>query len=105
VLRRTSARWRNPANEPTPEEAEILAQFQAQHQPGGPPPAPVVVAQGNQVHFYRPIVLQMEACLKCHGDALAPEAQSLLQRLYPADRATGYALGQLRGAWHVAWNR
>jgi len=40
------------------------------------------------------------ACLLCHGpdDTLAPELKELLATSYPDDAATGYAVGDLRGA-------
>ena len=37
-------------------------------------------------------------CLTCHGTNLAPPVQAALQAYYPDDRATGYTLGQIRGA-------
>ncbi|MCO4774355.1 MAG: DUF3365 domain-containing protein, partial [Deltaproteobacteria bacterium] len=39
-------------------------------------------------------------CLVCHGpkESIAPEIASLLAEKYPDDAATGYALGDLRGA-------
>lgn len=39
-------------------------------------------------------------CLACHGpaDGLAPEIRAKLTAAYPQDPATGYALGDLRGA-------
>jgi hypothetical protein len=42
-------------------------------------------------------------CVNCHGDAanLAPEIKERIAREYPADRATGYLPGQIRGAVSV----
>ena len=37
-------------------------------------------------------------CLVCHGPNVADDVSQALAQRYPADRATGYALGQLRGA-------
>ncbi len=37
-------------------------------------------------------------CLVCHGQALSDEVKATLQDYYPDDQATGYALGQVRGA-------
>lgn len=102
LLRRTSTRWRNPQNAPDTTEAAILARFQAAVD-AGQSPLPIVERHQGQVHFYRPIMLQMEACLKCHGEAISPDAQTLIHQLYPQDKAFGFRLGQLRGAWHVAW--
>ena len=54
--------------------------------------------------FFAPIVLNNELCLKCHGEPgrdIAPENAAVIQRLYPQDEATGFKLGQLRGAWRI----
>lgn len=50
-----------------------------------------------------PIVLDNPLCLKCHGgdDDIAPDTRRQLAELYPADKATGYELGDLRGIWRI----
>lgn len=42
-------------------------------------------------------------CLQCHGSAkqIPPPTAAMLNKLYPADRAVGYAAGDLRGAFSV----
>ena len=43
-------------------------------------------------------------CLRCHGEPgpdISAEDLALIQRLYPQDKATGFKLGQLRGAWRI----
>ncbi len=35
-----------------------------------------------------------------HGANVAPEVKAVLDETYPADKATGYSVGDLRG---VAW--
>jgi hypothetical protein len=42
-------------------------------------------------------------CLNCHGSAETtfPEVRKLLEESYPHDRATGYQVGDLRGAFSV----
>ena len=41
-------------------------------------------------------------CLTCHGpvEAIPPEVRAVLRKRYPSDQATGYSVGDLRGA---AW--
>ncbi len=41
-------------------------------------------------------------CLKCHGERLAPEVEDALKQHYPDDKATGYSLGQVRGAFSLS---
>jgi hypothetical protein len=40
-------------------------------------------------------------CLSCHGpvDTLDPELREALAQRFPDDEATGYQLGELRGAY------
>lgn len=40
-------------------------------------------------------------CLTCHGENLAPEVTQALARHYPGDQATGYKLGDMRGAFSL----
>lgn len=59
----------------------------------------VTEPQGKYFRYMKAIPLQ-DACLKCHGtdEARAPAAKEALAADYPHDKATGYTLGQLRGA-------
>mgnify|MGYP003340573505 CR=1 FL=1 len=43
-----------------------------------------------------------EICTTCHGVSLKPEVSARLQQLYPADQATGFAVGDLRGAFTLS---
>jgi hypothetical protein len=52
---------------------------------------------------YMQAIVTQPLCVACHGTALAPDVASALARLYPSDRATGFAVGDLRGAFVVRW--
>jgi hypothetical protein len=41
-------------------------------------------------------------CLTCHAEAIAPEVETKINQLYPADRARGYRVGDLRGAFTLS---
>ncbi|MDG1123040.1 MAG: DUF3365 domain-containing protein [Glaciecola sp.] len=41
-------------------------------------------------------------CLNCHGTNIDPAVQSIIESKYPSDMATGYQLGQIRGAFSLA---
>ena len=41
-------------------------------------------------------------CLKCHGERLTPAVEDALKQHYPDDKATGYSLGQVRGAFSLS---
>ncbi|MDZ4097730.1 MAG: DUF3365 domain-containing protein [Methylophilaceae bacterium] len=56
-------------------------------------------AGGSWFHYMRAIPTQPQ-CLQCHGslEQIAPNVRALLSAEYPADRATGYSAGDIRGA-------
>jgi hypothetical protein len=97
---RASLRLRNPANAAPDRVAAWLA---AQ---GERPAAGVdgfervdAVGDGRVARVLTPIAVE-PPCLACHGSAegLPPAVKALLAEKYPADAATGYAAGDLRGA-------
>jgi hypothetical protein len=52
----------------------------------------------------RSVVMQDQPCGACHGKDIAPDVQAAIDRHYPADMATGFSAGELRGAILVARN-
>lgn len=95
---RTSHRVRNPDNAPAPWLEPLLAQYVA-----GTASAPQLVELGADYYGYvEPIVTQPQ-CLACHGSELAPDVANQLAALYPDDRATGFAAGEFRGLFWVAF--
>ena len=42
-----------------------------------------------------------EPCALCHGKTLAPQIGDKIKSLYPLDQATGFELGEIRGAFTV----
>lgn len=57
---------------------------------------------GNEYRYVKALPVQ-QLCLNCHGpaDQLSPAVKSVLGQHYPNDRATGYSVGQIRGAISV----
>ena len=95
ALGRTSHRLRNPENRsPAWAAAHVAA---AADRPGADA-RPLVVDLGDRVGVLRPIHA-MAMCTTCHGpaDQIAPDLKETLAALYPADRATGFREGDLRG--------
>jgi Protein of unknown function (DUF3365) len=67
----------------------------------------VVVFSNQQAHYYKPILMQ-PMCLSCHGTPekeIAKELLPVIDSLYPADKATGYKAGELRGMWHITFTK
>lgn len=99
---RTSQRLRNPDNAPDDFEAAWLERLAGLHRAGEMPSevARVVEAgEGRELRYLKPIVIQADLCLQCHGDrdALSPEVRRILDERYPRDQATGYEKGDFRG--------
>ena len=40
-------------------------------------------------------------CLTCHGSELSKDTKAALKQHYPEDQATGYSLGDIRGAFSL----
>ena len=100
-VRRTSLRFRNPANAPDPLEKSILEEWE-QAGEAGTVSRVVEGPDGRELRYLKPIRV-LPLCVACHGPAeeIAPEVGAELARLYPKDKATGYGEGDLRGAFSV----
>ena len=104
--RRVSLRYRNQNSRPDPYEARLLERWQALHHLKQLPEESAEVVSDvegrRHLRYLRPILVQA-MCLNCHGapEAISAEVKQLLRQRYPADLATGYAAGDLRGAVSV----
>ncbi len=102
---RTSLRVRNPGNAPDHWEGQVLAEFEARRERGeevaGMERAEVVMVDGVQKFRYMKAIPTAGLCLTCHGSALSPEVVSTLRELYPEDQATGFGIGEIRGAFTI----
>lgn len=104
---RTALRIRNPANAPAAWQREVLHEFARRLEAGADPAsleyvAEVKVGEATERRFMKPI-MTAPLCLTCHGDALAPELAKIIAERYPEDQATGFAAGEMRGAFYVLW--
>ena len=96
---RTSTRLRNPSNAAPAWAADVLGQGV----PAGEAPQPRYFSgPTGELGALFPIVAQ-PLCMQCHGkdSDLAEPVRAQLARDYPTDRATGYAVGDLRGWFWV----
>ncbi len=103
--RRVSLRLRNPENAPDAYERAVLEELDQLNAEGRLPEEHhrvVEGADGPVLRYLKPMIAN-QLCLKCHGpvEQLAPEIRSLLAERYPEDRATGHAVGDVRGAVSV----
>lgn len=96
---RVSARPRNSSRGvPDAWERQVLETFDARQTAGELP---------NTINFgelvdgeYRYMQAQgvEPVCLLCHGETISTDVLEALQRHYPDDSATGYSVGEIRGA-------
>ena len=106
-MRRVTEKPRNPLDSPDSYERRVLARFEAQAKEGRLDATTVhtevvTVDDGRALRFLKPLTIK-KPCLACHGsgEQISAEVAAVLQERYPADRATGYATGDLRGAISV----
>lgn len=99
---RTSHRLRNPRNAPPGWAADAVARGASL--PLGSATAQTFSLPGGKAGLLRPIPTA-PVCLACHGDAatLPAELRAALAERYPADQATGFAAGSLRGWLWAEW--
>lgn len=106
VLRRVSEKPRNPKNAADDAQKELLAAFAGDLEKKKAPTPRTVTNPDGEVTFLAPIVIPAPLCMQCHGDEakdIAPETLTAIRKLYPDDKATGYKVGDLRGAWSVTF--
>ena len=104
-IKRISINYRNPVNKANAEETTLLQEWEKLVKNGQPLPShKVVTISENSAMFYKPIVINNEACLKCHGNVEGDLAK-VIKATYPEDRATGYKMGDLRGMIAVTIER
>jgi len=103
---RTSLKLRNPGNTPDAWERKVLESFEAR-QAGGEDVkkmehVEIVAVDGQRTFRYMKAIPTAELCVNCHGSEVKPEVEARLKELYPADRARGFKVGDIRGAFTLS---
>ena len=96
-LGRTSHRLRNPSNAAPAWVVPILEAYANDPLDR----APRTVAFRKKRSGYVEPIIHRPLGLTCHGDNLAPEVAMRIKELYPADRAVGFQVGDLRGVFWI----
>jgi hypothetical protein len=98
TARRVSEQPRNPANKGVLASAEMATDTTR-----------TIRRASQEVFFYqRPITVNNQLCLRCHGEVgqdIAAADYAFLQKQFPQGQATGYQLGQQMGAWQLSLRR
>ncbi len=99
LVRRISLRSRNASRAiPDAWETQVLKDFE-RRQKAGEKPSQINYSETTPSHFRFMQAQGVDGvCLTCHGEQLSAEVTQALQQYYPDDHATGYSLGQVRGA-------
>ncbi len=102
---RTSLRLRNTRNLPEPWERGVLESFEGRRSAGadvkGLEYGEMVEVDGRKRFRFMKAIPTQALCLQCHGKNLSPAVKEELARHYPHDRATGFAEGDIRGAFTI----
>ena len=103
---RTSTKLRNSNNAPDAWEAKVLAIFAEKKAAGDDLKTmqfyETVEIDGKKTFRYMKAIPVGKPCLTCHGDNLKAPLAAKLKELYPQDVATGFKLGDLRGAFTLS---
>lgn len=101
TIGRTSHRIRNPQSLPDAYEQTVLASFLDRLSAGEKPDtlvkAEIVTEAGKKTFRMVKAIPVADVCLTCHGGTLKPEVKDALAKTYPADIATGFKAGDIRG--------
>lgn len=107
-IRRTSLKLRNPANSPrNDDEVMLLQQFHEEYQQSKTLQSRLIERDGRYI-YYKPIIIMMETCLKCHGKPdtqISSATLAKIQKLYPNDQAIHYEMNDFRGMWIVEFEK
>ncbi len=100
---RTALRFRNPDNAPDADARAVLMTFERDLAAGATPPREHFETRPDGSARFMSAIVTQALCLTCHGSEIAPEVAASIAEHYPADQATGFAAGDLRGAFLIEW--
>lgn len=100
TTKRISLKYRNPANAPKEDEANVLNSIETLKKSNVVLPEYFIEkVDENRFKYYKPIVINDKACLKCHGEPSKDvELRRAINERYPIDKAKNYEMGDVRGA-------
>jgi hypothetical protein len=101
-VRRVSLKYRNPNNVPDAYEQRKLEEFNVLNQKKelSNEYFEMIEEQGKKyLRYLRPLIVS-PLCITCHGpkENIPQEVKAILAERYPDDRATGFLVGDVRGA-------
>ena len=96
-VRRTSLRTRNSINTPDDKDVEVMKEIEVSLKNNTATATMIRKVETKEAtRYYKPLIAEA-ACLKCHGENISPEIQTVIQAAYPDENASHYTLGAFRG--------
>lgn len=106
MVGRTAIRLRNQANTPDAWERGVLDRFQAAAATGADLAKlehfEMTNQDGETIFRYMKAIPVQEPCLTCHGKDVSASLRAKIRAVYPEDAATGFSIGELRGAFTIS---
>ena len=103
---RTSLKLRNTQNKPNEWEKQTLDLFMVEKAKGGDlaklERSDIVEVNGVRTFRFMKAIPTLELCLTCHGREVKDPVKAKIAELYPSDQATGFNLGDIRGAFTLS---
>jgi len=104
-IARTALKVRNTNNTPDAWELAVLTQFEKRKAAGenvATMEYSETISLGEKsVYRYMKPIPTAGACLACHGEVLSENVANKINILYPDDQATGFSVGDIRGAFSL----
>jgi hypothetical protein len=103
---RTALKIRNPENTPDDWERAQLEAFVKKLAAGADHKGLEVhevqtTSEGQKLFRYMRPIIMGEGCLACHGPNVAQDVKAEIARNYNDDKAVGFTIGELRGAFSL----
>lgn len=102
-IQRISLKPRNSDNQASATDQTILREFEKLNQVEPTSRLEVLEESGEGQLRYLGGIRIKPLCLTCHGANVSAPLLGAIRSQYPQDQATGYRLGELRGAFRVVW--
>jgi hypothetical protein len=101
TIKRTSLQTRNASNKANDWELGVLEKFETQLS-SGTPISKLLAVESDDEHFNLMKAIETDqVCLACHGSSVDEKTLKTINALYPSDSATGFKLGDIRGAFSL----
>lgn len=100
-LSRVSLKARNINNRPLPWQKNVLEQFEKEKAQGINVNQLKFVSEETDKFTMMKAIPTGQVCLACHGKNIAEPIVKKIKQHYPSDLATGFKLGDIRGAFVI----